>query len=130
MTRVIKTAPALSSAITTTYLADIALAIVCVAIMLLIINLINWQPGKNDKSGQKRRVWFFIMCFVSFVGAIFLNWFMFKINIAVPAFVTKYMTHLFLGAFVSAAVYFIVGFLLVKLSRVGTKLESIFPKKA
>lgn len=130
MTSVIKTAPALSSAITTTYLADIALAIVCVAIMLLIIHLINWQSGKNDKSGQKRRIWFFVMCFVSFVGAILLNWFMFKVRITVPAFVTKYMTHLFLGAFVSAAVYFIVGFLLVKLSRVGTKLESVFPKKA
>lgn len=130
MTSVIKTAPALSSAITTTYLVDIAFAIVCVAIMLLIANLINWQPGKNDKSGQKRRVWFFVMCFVSFVGALVLNWFMFKVRITVPAFVTTYMTHLILGAFVSAVVYFIAGFLIIKLSRVGTKLESIFPKKA
>lgn len=129
MTSVIKTAPGLSGAITTTYLANIALAIVCVAIMLLIANLINWQPGKNDKSGQKRRVWFFVMCFVSFVGALAFNWFMFKVRITVPAFVTKYMTHLFLGAFVSAIVYFIAGFLIIKLSRVGTKLESIFPKK-
>lgn len=130
MTSVIKTAPALSSAITTTYLADIALAIICVAIMLLIINLVNWQPGKNDKSGQERRVWFFVICFVTFVGSILFNWFMFETKITVPAFATKYMTHLFLGAFVSAVVYFVAGFLLIKLARVGTKLESVFPKKA
>lgn len=126
----IKTAPDLANAILSTYLFDVALAVVFLALMILVANMIKWQSGKNDKSGTVRRVWFFVFCFMSFIVAFVLNWLMFSQRITVDAFANKYMTHMILGAFVAAVVYFLAGFAIVKMARVGTKLESIFPKKA
>lgn len=126
----IKTAPDLANAILSTYLFDVALAVVFLALMILVANMIKWQSGKNDKSGTVRRVWFFVFCFLSFIVAFVLNWLMFSQRITVDAFANKYMTHMILGAFVAAVVYFLTGFAIVKMARVGTKLESIFPKKA
>lgn len=127
---VIKTNADLTSAITSTYLADVACAVVCVFLMLLIVHLIKWQPGKVDNSGAVRRLWFFLICFFCFLSAIALNWSLFMSNITVPAFTSKYMTHFFLGAFAASAVYFCIGFVLIKMAKIGTKLESIFPKKS
>lgn len=125
----IKTAPALKQAIMNTYLYDVILAIVLVLVMLLIANLINWQGGKNDKSGKVRRTWFFILCALTLVGSLAFDYFMFLKNISVPAFVGKYMTAMAVATVLATAVYFLVGFAIVKMSRIGTKIQSIFPKK-
>lgn len=125
----IKTAPALKQAIMNTYLYDVILAIILVLVMLLVANLIKWQGGRKDNSGKVRRTWFFILCALALVASLGFDYFMFLKNIAVPAFVGKYMTAMATASILSAVVYFIVGFAVVKLSRIGTKVQSIFPKK-
>ena len=117
----IKTAPELSQAITSTYLINIVIAIVFVLIMVLAVNLIKYQTGKKDNSGSKRRVCFFIIMVVVLIACLVFNYF--------AAFATKYTMHMVAAAIVSAVIYFGIGFMLVKMARIGTKLQSIFPKK-
>lgn len=127
--KLIKTAPALEQAIMNTYLYDIIFAIVLVLVMLLVVNLIKWQGGKKDYSGKTRRVWFFIFCAVALVGSLVFDYLVFFTKIGVPAFAGKYMTAMAIASILSAVVYFLVGFTIVKASRIGTKIQSIFPKK-
>ena len=127
--KLIKTAPALEQAIMNTYLYDVIFAIILVLVMLLVANLIKWQGGKKDYSGKTRRVWFFIFCAVALLGSLAFDFLVFFKKIAVPAFAGKYMTAMAVASFVSAAVYFLVGFAIVKMSRIGTKVQSIFPKQ-
>ena len=127
--KLIKTAPALEQAIMNTYLYDVIFAIILVLVMLLVANLIKWQGGKKDCSGKTRRVWFFIFCAVALVGSLVFDYFVFFKKIAVPAFAGKYMTAMAVASILSAVVYFLVGFGIVKISRIGTKIQSIFPKK-
>ena len=119
----IKTAPALKQAIMNTYLYDVILAIILVLVMLLVANLIKWQGGRKDNSGKVRRTWFFILCALALVASLGFDYFMFLKNIAVPAFVGKYMTAMATASILSAVVYFLVGFAVVKLSRIGTKVQ-------
>lgn len=125
----IKTAPELSQAITSTYLINIVIAIVFVLIMVLAVNLIKYQTGKKDNSGSKRRVCFFVIMVVSLIVCLVFNYFAFFNQISVAAFATKYTMHMVAAAIVSAVIYFGIGFMLVKMARIGTKLQSIFPKK-
>ncbi|MBO5075388.1 MAG: hypothetical protein J6C35_08785 [Bacteroidales bacterium] len=125
----IKTAPALEQAIMNTYLYDVIFAIVLVLVMLLVVNLIQWQGGKTDNSGKTRRLWFFIFCALALVGSLVFDYLAFFRNIAVPAFTGKYMTAMAVASVLSSVVYFLVGFAIVKISRIGTKVQSIFPKK-
>lgn len=125
----IKTAPELSQAITSTYLINIVIAIVFVLIMVLAVNLIKYQTGKKDNSGSKRRVCFFVIMVVSLIVCLVFNYFAFFKQISVAAFATKYTMYMVAAAIVSAVIYFGIGFMLVKMARIGTKLQSIFPKK-
>ena len=125
----IKTLPALKQAILNTYLYDSVLAIVMVLIMLLVAVIIKFQPGRNDRSGSKRRTAFFILLALTLVGALLFDYFVFMKKVAVPAFMGKYMTNMVVASIVSTVVYFLVGFVVVKLAPIGSKLNSIFPKK-
>lgn len=125
----IKSAPELAQAITSTYLYDIVIAIIFVLIMVLVANIIKWQPGKNERSGITRRVWFFVFMIVTLAASLALNYFAWFRYIAVPAFASKYTLAMIIASLVSMIVYFGLGFFLVKIARIGTKLQSIFPKK-
>ena len=125
----IKTLPALKQAILNTYLYDSVLAIVMVLVMLLIAVMIKFQPGRNDNSGSKRRTVFFIFLALTLVGTLLFDYFIFMKKVAVPAFMGKYMTNMVVASIVSTVVYFLVGFIIVKLAPIGSKLNSIFPKK-
>lgn len=129
MFRPITTAPALSQAITSTYLYDVVIAIVFVAIMVLVANLIQWRPGKNETSGKTRRVWFFVLMTINLFASLVFDYLAWLSYIAVPAFSSKYTLHMILASIASTVFYFGLGFLLVKIARIGTKLQSIFPKK-
>ncbi len=125
----LRSAPEVSQAITSTYLFDIIIAVVFVLLMVLVANLVKWQPGKNDRSGSVRRIWFFVLMAVNLFACLsfdFLAWFNY---INLPALVSKYTVAMIVASIVSTVFYFGLGFLLVKLARIGTKLQSIFPKK-
>lgn len=125
----IKTLPDLNQAILNTYLYDSVLAIVLVLLMLIIAATIKFQPGKNDRSGIKRRTFFFILLAITLVGTLVFDYFVFLSKVDVPAFVGKYMTNMVVASIVATALYFLVGFIIVKLAPIGSKLNSIFPKK-
>ena len=129
MFKPIKTAPELSQAIASTYLYDIVIAIVFVALMILVANLIQWQPGKNERSGSTRRVWFFVLMTINLFASLVFDYLAWLSYIAVPAFASKYTLQMILASIASTVFYFGLGFLLVKIARIGTKLQSIFPKK-
>ena len=129
MFKPITTAPALSQAITSTYLYDVVIAIVFVAIMVLVANLIQWRPGKNETSGKTRRVWFFVLMFVNLIGCLVFDFLAWLSYITVPAFSSKYKLAMIVASIVSTVVYFGLGFVLVKIAPIGSKLQSIFPKK-
>lgn len=125
----IKSAPELSQAITSTYLYDALIAVVFVLIMILVANIIKYQPGKFEKSGSKRRVWFFVLMVITLFAAVIFNYFAWYKYISVDAFANKYTVHMIVASIVAMVAYFGIGFLIVKLARIGTKLQSIFPKK-
>ena len=125
----IKTAPELSQAISSTSLYDIVIAIIFVFIMVLVANIIKWQPGKNEKSGTTRRIWFFILMAITLIICLVFNYFAWFNHISVPAFISKYTLTMIIAAIVATISYLGLGFLLIKKSRIGTKLQSIFPKK-
>lgn len=125
----IKTAPALQQAITSTYIYDAVISIVFVLLMLLAVNLVKYQSSKTDNSGTTRRIWFFVLGAVAMIASLVFDYFVYLRAIAVPAFVGKYLTHMVIAAVTGAAVYFIVGLILVYTARIGSKLQSIFPKK-
>ena len=116
----IKTLPALKQAILNTYLYDSVLAIVMVLVMLLIAVMIKFQSGRNDNSGSKRRTVFFILLALTLVGTLLFDYFVFMKKVAVPAFMGKYMTNMVVASIVSTVVYFLVGFVVVKLAPIGS----------
>lgn len=125
----IKTAPALQQAIASTYIYDAIIAVVFVLVLVIVANLIKCQPGKVDRSGMTRRVWFFILGALALVTSLVFDYFVFASSIQVPAFLGKYFTHMALASVVSAVVYYLISFVIVYASRIGTKMQSIFPKK-
>ena len=113
---IIKTAPELANAITATYLIDIAVAVAFFLVMLVVSSLINYDYGKTDNSGRKRRLFFFVLGAMTLFVSLGLNWALFFRNIGIAAFANK------------SIAYFIVSFITVKLAKRG-KLATIFPKK-
>lgn len=124
----INTPSALANAITATYLIDIAIAVAFFLVMLLVSSLINYDYGKTDNSGRKRRLFFFIFGAMTLFVSLGLNWALFFRNIGAAVFANKYMMHLASAAFLATIAYFIVSFITVKLAKRG-KLATIFPKK-
>ena len=129
MFRLIKSAPELSQAILSTYLYDIVIAVVFVVLMIVVANLIQWTPGKNERSGRVRRMFFFILMVFTLLACLAFDYFAWLRYIAVPAFAAKYTLAMGIASFVATISYLGLGFLVVKISRIGTKLQSIFPKK-
>lgn len=125
----IKTAPALQQAILSTYIYDIIIAVAFVLILVLVANLVKWNGGKNDSSGHTRRVWYFVLCAVTILISVGFDWLFFMRSIKVPAFVGKYVMHMAVASVISGIFYALVSFIIVKVCPVGSKLESIFPKK-
>ena len=125
----INTAPALQQAITSTYIYDIIVALAFVLVLFIIANLIKWRPGSNDNSGSVRRTWYFILAVVTVLTSLGLDYYFFLTAVRVPAFVGKYAMHMGIAAVLSGIAYAAISFIVIKVSRIGSKMESIFPKQ-
>ena len=124
----IKTAPELANAISATYLIDLAVAVVFFLAMIVTAFIINYDYGKVDNSCKTSRAYFFVYGALTLLVSLALNWALFFRNIRIAAFSNKYLMHLALAAFAATAVYYLISFITVKLSK-NRKLSSIFPKK-
>lgn len=127
--RVIKTMADFKAATTATYLFDLIIAVFMVLVLVLVANLIAYEPGRVDNSGKKRRVAFFLIAVLTLAACIGLDYVLYLSKISVAAYVTKYLTTMAIASVVGTLVYCLLGFVLVKISKKGSKLESIFPKK-
>ncbi len=109
-----------------TYLTDAIIGVGFMILMLIVANLIAWQPGAHDNSPAKRRLWFWILgacTLVTNLGVDFLVWMR---HIKRAQFVSEYTMHMILAAIVGVVVYGLITFLICKMQKKDTKLASIF----
>ncbi len=123
----IKTLPQLQEAILSTYLFDAILAVAFIILLVIVANLIPWSGGKQDTSGVKRRLWFWILAAGTLFACLAFNFLAFFQNIAVATFKMDYVLHLALGSAAALACYIVVLIVVIKLQNKKTKIGSIDP---
>lgn len=126
MTQKIATAAQLHQAETATYMTDAIIGIAFIILILIVANLIAWQPGAHDNSPAKRKVWFWILGVCSLFTSLGVDYFTWMTRIDKAQFVSEYTIHMIGAAVVGALIYGIVTFVICKLQKKDTKLASMF----
>lgn len=109
-----------------TYMADAIVGIAFLILILIVANLIAWQPGAHDNSPATRRRWFVILGVACLFTSIGINYFAWMTRIGKAQFVSEYTIHMILGAIVSVLVYGVLTFIICKIQKKDTKLASMF----
>ena len=122
----ITTAAQLHQAETATYMTDAVIGIAFIIIILIVANSIKWQPGGNDPSPAKRRLWFYILGVASLFVSLGVNYFMWMRHISKAQFVSEYAIHMIAAAAIGTLLYGLVTFVICKTRKKDTKLASIF----
>lgn len=122
----ITTAAQLHQAETATYLTDAVIGIAFIVLILIVANLIPWQPGGNDNSPAKRRTWFWILGVVCLFTSLGVDYFTWLTHISKAQFVSEYIMHMIIASLVGIVVYGLVTFIICKLQKKDTKLASMF----
>lgn len=125
----IRTMPQLKEAIMTTYLYDMLIGLVFIVLLIIIANMISWSGGKVETSGKTRRVWYWILAFVTLLSCVAFNFFAFYRQIGVPSFKMDYMMHMILGGVVATVLYLGLLYILIITQKTKSKLGSIFAKQ-
>lgn len=126
MTSKIVTATQLHQAEIATYMTDAIVGIAFVILILIVANIIKWQPGTHDTSPAKRRIWFWILgvaCLFTSLGIDYTTW-MTRIDKA--KFVSEYTIHMIAAAVAGVILYGLVTFMICKFQKKDTKLASMF----
>lgn len=126
MVEKIKTVVQLHQAETATYLTDAIVGIAFIVLILIVANLIAWQPGAHDSSPAKRRLWFWILGVVALFTNLGIDYFTWMTRIEKAQFVSEYTIHMIAAAFAGVAVYGLITFVICKLQKKDTKLASMF----
>lgn len=126
MVEKIKTVVQLHQAETATYLTDAIVGIAFIVLILIVANLIAWQPGAHDSSPAKRRLWFWILGVVALFTNLGIDYFTWMTRIEKAQFVSEYTIHMIGAAFAGVAVYGLITFVICKLQKKDTKLASMF----
>ena len=120
------TAAQLHQAETATYMTDAVIGIAFIIIILIVANSIKWQPGGNDPSPAKRRLWFYILGVASLFVSLGVNYFMWMRHISKAQFVSECAIHMIAAAAIGTLLYGLVTFVICKTRKKDTKLASIF----
>ncbi len=123
----VKTPAQLNSLAMQTYIFGAIVGIVGVIVATIIAKAIKFEGGANPKDPGKRRLWFWLLFFLSFSGFFLYNMFVVSETIA-SNLQSKFTTTNLIGSAISAGAYFIVGFALSKMFSTG-KLGSWFSSK-
>lgn len=126
MTTKIATVAQLHQAETATYMTDAIVGIVFIVLILIVANLIAWQPGAHDNSPAKRRLWFWILAVVSLFTSLGIDYFTWMTRIEKAQFVSEYAIHMIGAAVVGAVIYGVITFIICKIQKKDTKLASMF----
>lgn len=122
----ITTMAQLHQAETATYLTDAVIGIAFIVLILIVANIIAWEPGAHDSSPAKRRTWFWILgvaCLFTSLGVDYFTW---LTRISKAQFVSEYIMHMIIAALVGTVVYGLVTFIICKIQKKDTKLASMF----
>lgn len=122
----IATAPLLHQAETATYMTDAVIGIAFFVVILIVANMISWQPGAHDKSPAKRRTWFWILGITCLFTNLIVDYFTWMTRIEKVQFQSEYLIHMIAAAVVSTVLYGLVTFIVCKLQKKDTKLASMF----
>ena len=122
----ITTAAQLHQAETATYLTDAVIGVAFIVIILIVANLIAWQPGAYDRSPAKRRLWFWILGAATLFASLGTNYYMWMRHITKAQFVSEYTIHMIVTAVVAALVYVLITFAICKTQKKDTNLASLF----
>jgi uncharacterized membrane protein len=123
----VKTPAQLNSLAIQTYIFGAIVGLACVFIATIIAKAIKFEGGSNPKDPGKRRLWFWLLFFLSFAGFFLYNMLIVSPTIA-SNLQSKFTTTNLIGSVISAAAYFIAGFVLSKMFPTG-KLGSWFSSK-
>jgi len=123
----VKTPSQLDSLSMQTYIFGAVVGIVFLLIAIIIANAIKYEGGSNPSDPGKRRLWFWVLLFLSFATYFLYNMFIVSKTIA-PNLQSKFMTTNIIGSVIALITYFIAGFILSKMFSTG-KLGSWFSSK-
>ena len=126
MTTEIKTIDQLHNAEIATYMTDAIVGVAFIVLILIVANLIAWQPGAHDSSPAKRRLWFWILCVATLFCSLGIDYFTWMTRIKKAQFVSEYTIHMIGAAVGGVAVYVLITFIICKLQKKDTKLASMF----
>lgn len=126
MTTKIATMAQLHQAETATYMTDAIVGIAFIVLILIVANLIAWQPGAHDGSPAKRRMWFWILAVATLFTSLGIDYYTWMTRIEKAQFVSEYTIHMIAAAVVGVVVYGLVTFIICKLQKKDTKLASMF----
>lgn len=121
----IKTQPKVDEAVMATFLTDAIIAVAFILLIIIVANLIAWEPGANDKSPAKRRRWFWIFEVCSLFTPLVVNFFNWGVHVSAK-FSTQYTTKMIIASVVAAVIYGVVTYAICKMQKKDTKLASIF----
>lgn len=122
----ITTAAQLHQAETATYMADVAIGVAFIVGILIVANIIAWQPGAHDGSPAKRRLWFWILGIATLFANLGVNYYTWMRHITKAQFVSEYTIHMIAAAPIGVLIYFVVTYGICKMQKKDTKLASIF----
>ncbi|WP_300725957.1 hypothetical protein [uncultured Bacteroides sp.] len=129
MNTAIKTIGQLKDAEMSAYIYSIIVAVVFVLLLVIIANMISWKPGAKDNSGETRRKFFWILLALALIAPVVLNFVVFYQKITVAHFQSEFMMHMGIAGILSAVLYGVISFVIIRTQKRKTKLASIFPKK-
>jgi len=116
----------LHQAETATYLTDAIVGIAFIVLILIIANLIAWQPGARDKSPAKRKMWFWVLAVTALFVSLGIDYFTWMTRIDKAQFISEYVIHMIVASVVGVVVYVLVTYLICKFQKRDTKLASMF----
>lgn len=122
----IDTVAKLHSAETATYLIDAVIAVAFIVLIIIVANLISWQPGAHDPSPAKRRTWFWILGVATLFTNLAVDYFNWMRHITKAQFTSEYTIHMIVASVVGVLIYGIVTFAICKMQKKDTKLASMF----
>ena len=109
-----------------TYMTDAIVGIAFMILILIVANLISWEPGRNDRSPAKRRMWFWILAVASLFTSLGIDYFTWMTNIKKAQFVSEYTIHMIGASVLGVVIYILVTFIICKVQKKDTKLASMF----
>jgi len=110
-----------------TFIFAVIVGVVFLLLAVLIAKAIPFEGGSDPQDPRKRRLWFRILLFVSFVVVFLYNMFFVAPTVAANL-QSKFMTINIIASVIDVLVYFVLGFILSKIFSTG-KLGNWFPTK-